>query len=209
MLVALSRAGDWDALAGLLQSLGETLALPMPAVSVSAAGFQVWFSLAEAQPRADATAFVQGLRARFLADVPDAFVRIYPGDADLFCRVPAFDEASGRWSAFIDPGMGSMFASEPGLDIPPGTERQAEMLAGLKSISSADFARILGSLVEPSGAVEPPGTPESRLPACPAGLRGRRFADPAEFLLAAMNDESVSVADRIRAAAALLRLPSS
>lgn len=190
LVLGLSRGEDWEALAKLCAAVQDELALPAPALSVSpTAGYQAWFSLAEPVPRAQAEAFLEALVRQHLAGLPAARVHIFPRPgADIVNPVPAFDPESGRWSAFIDPGMGSMFADAPGLDLAPNLERQADMLAGIGSIRPTDFSRALAQLTQaPEGAAGP----------------GPR-QDPRQFLLAVMQDEKVALRERIRAAKALL-----
>ena len=60
--------------------------------------------------------------------------------------VPALDETTGRWSAFIDPTMGSMFIEETWLEMAPARDKQAGMLAGVESIKAENFQLALASL---------------------------------------------------------------
>lgn len=202
LLVDFARAADWEDVARLCRGLQEDFELPAPALSVSAgAGFRVWLSLAEAVPAPRAAAFLDALRRRYLPELPAARVRLLPGGgpADRVGLAPALDAASGKWSAFIDPGLGSMFIDEPGLDMAPGPDKQADLLAGLASIRADDFERALAALLAGEAATPAPGvTAGGRL-----GLGGG-FADPKSFLLAVMNDPSAGAGDRIRAARALL-----
>ncbi len=207
MVVEFKRAADWEQAGLLHQAVQEDLELPAPAISVSAqAGFCLWFSLAEALPVAQIADFLAALRQRYLADLPDARLALLPGATQPSAApplVPAFDVASDKWSAFIDPTMGSMFVAEPGLDMAPNLDRQADMLAGCKSIKTADFLRALATLqseaaanIEAAAAVI--SKAESRL------ALGSDYRDPKSFLLAVMNDPTARARDRIRAAKALL-----
>lgn len=215
MLIGIERPGDWASVAALYQGLQEDLDLPAPALSISArAGFQVWLVLAGPVPAGLACAFLHALRRKYLAEIPVDRVRLHPAAADGAGRVslvPAFDEASGKWSAFIDPGMGSLFVAEPGLDMAPNPDRQADMLAGIECMAVADFQRALARLAgDDAGETEAARlaamTPAEILPvpARPALLAGQQFADPRSFLLAVMNDPAASTKQRIRAARALL-----
>ncbi|HZX30201.1 MAG TPA: hypothetical protein VFF03_02520 [Rhodocyclaceae bacterium] len=197
MVLVFQSAADWAAVADLFQAVQADLELPAPAISVSGrAGYEVWFSLAEAVPAAEAQGFLEALRARYLSEIPAARLRQSPGDGPVNL-VPALHGASGKWSAFIDPSMGGMFADEPGLEMAPSLDRQADLLAGFESIKPADFRRAMASLLSP--AVTTGGVGEG------AGLAvGGNFTDPKRFLLAVMNDPSASPAWRIEAAKALL-----
>lgn len=205
MVLHFARRGDWPRVAALYQSLQEELELPAPAIAACADnGYQLWLSLAEATPVPVARTFLSALCARYLADLPPAAIATSPGstaDAALLPLVPALHAGSGRWSAFIDPGMGSMFIDESGLDMAPNLDRQADMLAGLRSISAAALQKAQQLLCPAADlATASPAAPAQSV----AGLQAGRFDDPQSFLLAVMNDATVSLNLRIKAAAALL-----
>lgn len=207
MVLRFTHRGDWPRVAELYQSLQEELELPAPAMVASADdGYQLWLSLAEATPVPVARDFLAALCTRYLADLRPAAIAIVPGagsDNGLVGLVPALHAANGKWSAFIDPGMGSMFIDESGLDMAPNLERQAEMLAGLRSISPAALQRAQHLLIAVAApdlakpATNPPGAPAS-------GSLSGSFSDAQSFLLAVINDPSVSLSQRIEAATALL-----
>ena len=215
MAVGVAPAAGWAPVAALCEGAVNGLALPPPAVSLAAgAGFRVWFSLADPVPLARAEAFLAGLQARFLADVPAALVSLLPSAAGRAEPLAPAAVGEGRWTAFIDPAMGGMFAGETWLDMAPSPERQAELLAGFRSIAAADFARAM-AVLEPGGPVVPaPVGPVAGLvmepPAVPGvapHIRlavGGGFVDPKSFLLAVMNDPGASADHRIEAAKALL-----
>jgi hypothetical protein len=118
--------------------------------------------------------------------------------------VPAQQGATGRWSAFVAPGLASMFADEPWLDVPPGSDAQAQLLCRLESISAADLSRAQKEL----GLGEAPiaRDPEPAGAGAPSSDSGATVTetDPKRFLLAVMNDPAVAMALRIEAARALL-----
>lgn len=204
LVVGIERGSDWPTVAALCQALQEALELPAPAISVSpTAGFQVWLPLAEWVAPELAAAFLDALRRNYLAELPAGRVTLLPLAAAAAGRVPALDADSGKWSAFIDPGMGSMFVDEPGLEIAPNPDRQADMLAAVQCITAKEFQRAL-ALLQAADDTAPPadGRPRSTL----AG--GQNFTDPKAFLLAVMNDPAASTGQRIKAAAALLRYGS-
>ena len=222
MVVSFARATDWEQVANLYQAVQDELDLPAPAVSVSGRkGYSLWFSLAEALPLAQIQAFLAALRLKYLADIPLAHLELQPNALAIKTLAPTRHNATGKWSAFIDPSMGSMFIVEPGLEMAPILDRQAGMLAGLKSIKTANFQRALSILQAPSELDGEPAltlaeaaarlpTKVSRPPDLADGYRysklgeGNTYADPRDFLLAVMNDSSVGVKQRIKAAKALL-----
>ena len=195
MVVSFARAADWPAVAGLYGDIQEVLGLPAPAISVSGdAGYALWLALAESQPVAQIEVFLAGLKRAFLLGVPGQSLGLHPGALQA---TPAQHPLTGRWSAFIDPGMGSMFVEESGLEMAPNPLRQAEMLAGVKCMTTADFQRVLATLTAEN---VPASVSGGDVPAAPGG----GFPDPASFLAAVMNDPAVSMENRIRAAASLL-----
>ena len=183
---------SWDRLAAVWQGVQAELGLPAPAIAVSGAdAVQLWFSLQAPVAAAQGHAFLDGLRARWLADLAPAQVRLRAGDAP---PVPAA-LAEERWSAFVAPDLAAVFADTPWLDVEPGEEGQATLLQGLHAIEPAAFADALARLRAPA-------------PHAPAPARAPEAADaddPRVFLRRVMNDESVDLALRIEAAKALLR----
>ncbi|HEY0587419.1 MAG TPA: hypothetical protein VGD52_14885, partial [Pseudoduganella sp.] len=75
---------------------------------------------------------------------------------------PCLNEASGKWAAFIHPGMGASFAGDEGLDIEPPEAGQVALLEGLESIGPAQFAQVLEHLRQAAGA-----SPETVHPVAP------------------------------------------
>lgn len=214
LLLDFRRAADWPAVDRLYQVLRDELDLPPPAVSVSGlAGYRLWFSLLEPVPQVQALAFLEALRQRYLSDLPPVCVESRPSGRELgpVDLVPARHEESGKWSAFIDPSMGSMFIDEPGLEMVPNLERQADMLAPLLSIKSEDFTRALAFLQAPPAVALASSLPVEAVavapprgePTCLLNVGGS-FSDPRSFLLAVMNDQSAGADQRIEAAKALL-----
>lgn len=202
LAVDIARGADWEQAAALYGGVQTDLDLPPPAVSVSGtSGYRLWFSLAEPVAAADALDFLEALRRRYLADLPPARLQCHPAPASpgRLDLPSALDPASGKWSAFIDPALGSMFMDEPGLEMAPNPDKQADLLAGLESIKAGDFRRVLNLLQSPP---EPPG--ENAGPEPFALGVGGGFRDPKSFLLAVMNDPNASPAHRIEAAKALL-----
>lgn len=222
MLINFARPGDWEQLAGLYQAVRDELELPAPIISISGQnGYRLWLSLAEPVPLALARRFLEALGRRYLAGIPGEKLEFLPaaGQPVVSERVPALHEATGKWSAFIDPSLGAMFVDEPGLEMAPNMDRQAEILAGAKSIDAAEFKRALGQLETPAAPDAGPAlredsaaqpTDEASQSVRAAGHPGStlnvgsHFSDPKSFLLAVMNDPSATAGQRIKAAKALL-----
>lgn len=202
LAIDFARSADWPQAAALCQALADDLDLPAPAVSVSgSAGYRLWLALAEPTPAAEAGRFLAALCGQYLAEVPAGHYRCHPAAGPTAAprlaveAVPALDAVTGKWSAFIDPGLGEMFVAEAGLDMAPNFDRQADLLAGIQLIAAADFRRALTTLTAPEPTAEAAAAP--RHAAC-------HYADPHSFLLAVINDPTASTADRIAAATALL-----
>jgi len=201
MVMALSRPPDWEALSRVWYGVQADLELPAPAIAVSGVdGLQLWFSLAEPITAPQAHAFLESLQARYLPDVKAGRLALMPSSQasalrqDLHARrVPALQEDTGNWSAFVAPDLAPVFADTPWLDIPPNEEGQAALLRGLQTIKPSEFELALKRLVPEA---PPPAT--GRPMTAPAG------EDPKRFLLRVMNDDSAPLALRIEAAKALL-----
>ncbi|MDO9146832.1 MAG: hypothetical protein Q7U52_04065 [Hydrogenophaga sp.] len=214
MVLALCGPADWARLAPVWRGVQADLGWPAPAIAVNGVdAFELWFSLVQPVPLAEATACLQGLRERYLAEVKPGRVRLWPGaDAAPWTapRIPA-QQAPERWSAFVAPDLAAVFGGDdPSLDFQPGDDAQAELLSRLASIPPAEWPAALAQLqpAEPAGftAMSAPAAPPTHAPtAGPAHttLNGP-YPDPRRFLLDVMNDPSVALALRIEAAKALL-----
>jgi len=223
MLVNFGKPSDWEQVANLYRAVQDELDLPAPAVSVSGRkGYCLWFSLAEPLPVAQARRFLDALRREYLAGITADKLQLRPDSEQAVGKLaPTRHTATGKWSAFIDPSMGAMFIDEPGLEMAPNMGRQADILAGLKSIKAGELQRALGVL---QTAAESAGNPclspaersasehgEAASQPVPAAGHtrsmlnvGSNYSDPQSFLLAVMNDASASAGQRISAARALL-----
>ena len=197
LVMALARPADWDTLGPVWRGVQQDLQLPAPAIAVSGSdALQLWFSLQQPVSTARAAAFLAQLQARYLPGVAPARVQLLPS-ADAPARhaalVPAAQPGTENWSAFIAPDLAPVFADTPWLDIPPGVEGQADLLARLESIKPAAF----DALVPPSAAsvAAPRATPASYA----------ADVDPRRFLQQVLNDEAAPLALRVEAAATLLR----
>jgi hypothetical protein len=210
LVLELGRPADWDALLAVWQGVQADLALPAPAIAVSGTdAYQLWFSVAQAVPVAQAAAFLEGLRQRHLADVAPHRIGMLPAPVPAASAPPAphslpptlqvpVQQPNGHWSAFVTADLARIFAGEPWLDLPPNELAQADLLSRMVSIPLADFERACAQL-RPS---QPAPAPVAHTPA--PTTAGGPWTDPRDFLLHVMNDASVDMRLRIEAARALL-----
>ena len=219
MVVDVARQAGWDGIAALWQGVQDELELPAPAIAISGInGYQVWFSLSEPVPLARALDFLQSLRLRYLSAIAPRHIVMKPAADDLAPQhaqdarmVPSRQTGTGRWSAFVDPGLASMFADEPWLDLPPNPDAQGKLLSHFESIRPADFQQALRRL-RPTGAAALCAT-ETAAAGNAVGSGSRLVAaqapphdglDPKGFLLGVMHDPTVDLRLRVEAAKALL-----
>ncbi|MFN3790333.1 hypothetical protein [Massilia sp.] len=136
----------WEELCQVANTLQEKLGFPAPAVSISGdKSFRLWLSLREAVPVAVAD--------RFLALLHDAwFPELRLQAARAVALPPCPHGETGKWAAFIHPGMGASFAGEEGLDMAPPAAAQLAFLEGLESIAPAQFQEALAAMQRPSEA---------------------------------------------------------
>ena len=218
MVLSLARPADWQALAKVWQGVQVDLDLPAPAIAVSGTdAYQLWFSLAQPLPAAQALVFLESLRLRYLGDIKPQRVGLMPSmDGASPPRVQHADtvpalQASGCWSAFVAPELAPVFADEPWLETAPNPEGQSSLLARLASIPLADFELALQGL-SPAQAASlgtPVSVPALVLDAVVSSIGQRKAAagpwlDPKSFLLEVMNNDAVELRLRIEAAKALL-----
>lgn len=207
MVLELAGPADWTLLGKVWRGVQADLDLPAPAIAVSGRdGMQLWFSLHAPVGASSAADFLARLQARYLVGVPTGRVRVWPSGAPAAMpRVPA-PTAEGNWSAFVAPDLAPIFSETPFLDIEPGMDGQAELLARLESIKPAAFAAALQRLaaVVPAGSAGAPPSTTPVVPGTAAPGDGAPDVDPRRFLQQVLNDETVSLALRIEAAKALL-----
>ena len=157
----------WSALCEVAHAMQATLELPAPAVSISGGdgngGYGLWLSLETPVPVAQAREFSALLLGAYSPDIDGQNVSV----AEL---PPCLQAASGKWAAFINPGMGASFAEEPALDMAPPLDAQAAFLDGLRSISAAQFARAFEMLRRQQGEAQPSHPPAQDVISAPAGL---------------------------------------
>ena len=207
MVMELTRPPSWAVLSKVWHGVQTELDLPAPAIAVSGTdGLQLWFSLAEPIAVAQAHAFLERLQLRFLPDLEPGRLRLMPAPEASALRqerharlVPALQEPTGNWSAFVAPDLAPVFADTPWLDIPPNEEGQAALLSSLEAMTQTVFEAALEKL-EPS-------THQSQSQSTAAGATNVNapLRDPKQFLLQIMNDDTVALALRIEAAKALLQ----
>jgi hypothetical protein len=158
-------AAHWTLLCEVANALQDDLELPAPAVSVSGLdGYGLWLSLATPVPAALAQEFAGLLRASYFPDVKSMAVPV----STLVALPPCLNQETGKWAAFIHPGMGASFADESGLEMAPPLSGQVAFLEGLQSIDAAQFDAALVLLRQKHGAA--PAPVPAAAPAMPAGL---------------------------------------
>lgn len=146
-----SGADPWERLCEAANALQGELGLPAPAVSISgAAGFRLWLSFQEPVPAAIAQEFLGQVVAAYCPGV----VLPQHGVLALVELPPCLNGATGKWAAFIHPGMGASFADEPALEMPPPAAAQAAFLQGLESISQEQFRHALAVLARAAGTAD-------------------------------------------------------
>ena len=210
LVVEVAQPTGWDALSQVWRGVQAELELPAPAIAVSGTdGLQLWFSLEASIDVAQAHAFLDALRARFLPDVPTQRVRLMPDPAHPMrhaALVPASQASGDTWSAYVAADLAGVFSDAPWLDVEPGEEGQAALLRGLHSIKPPAFADALERLTADArdAHVKAGALATSPDAAGTASSAAEPTEDPGRFLLRVMNDETVPLALRIEAAKALL-----
>jgi hypothetical protein len=149
----------WTRLCEVAHALQAQYGFPAPGVSISAAsGFRLWLSFETPVPASEAQQFLEGLRDTVCPELvvaPDAVTR--PVELP-----PCRNGETGRWAAFIHPGMGASFIDEPGLEMAPPAAAQAAFLEQLETIGAQQFRDALAAMqraVAPAAAVTAPPPP--------------------------------------------------
>ncbi|WP_312548812.1 hypothetical protein [Massilia sp.] len=149
----------WTLLCEVAHALQSELDLPAPAVSIASVdGFCLWLSLAVPLPSLQAGQFVELLRQAYFPEIEP----VIGTPAEL---PPCLNRETGRWTAFINPGMGASFVGEPGLEIAPPQAAQAGFLEGLESITPVAFDRAMDRLLAPAMAADETVQPTADAPA--------------------------------------------
>lgn len=162
-------AQHWTLLCEVANALQATLDFPAPAVSVSGSdGYGLWLSLATPVAPALAQEFAELLK---LAYFPDVKMAMEPASTRVVLP-PCLNTDTGKWAAFIHPGMGASFADDAGLEMAPPLSGQIGFLESLQSIDAEQFAHALALLrSKHGGAVAPPVAGSAATPVTvPAGL---------------------------------------
>ena len=224
LVMELTRPPCWDDMARVWYGVQTELELPAPAIAVSGVdGLQLWFSVAEPIAIAQAQAFLEGLRTRFLPDIKADRLRLMtasevPVHSPVHARlVPALHEPTGNWSAFVAADLAPVFGDTPWLDVAPNEEGQAALLRGVQTTPQPAFEAafvqlgLVSTQLQPqpqattapaAGAVDVLDASVSLAPEGPEAVAGSD--DPRQFLLQVMNNTAVPLALRIEAAKALL-----
>ena len=231
MVLELGRPADWALLAKVWHGVQAELDLPAPAIAVSGVdGYQLWFSLAEPLPAAQALAFLESLRAHYLADIKPHRISLMPTldassprpaldapsppPARHARPVPAQQANSGRWSAFVAPDLAPVFADEPWLDLPPNPDGQAALLSRLKCTVAVDFQRAVDTLrpALPTGrTVDPPqlSAPAATAVQAVAAVQAATAAQAAQAALADQAGAGLGLADTRALPAGAWRAPQA
>jgi len=136
-------AGHWERLCAVANALQEELALPAPAVSISGDGaYGLWLSLEKPLPAERAQEFVELLCAAYCPELGQSAGAV--GTAREL--PPVLNQSSGKWAAFIHPGMGVSFAGDEGLDVQPPEAGQLALLEGLQSIGEDQLTQAVARL---------------------------------------------------------------
>ena len=140
----------WLDLCAVANALQESFGFPAPAVSITGeTGYQLWLSLREPVPEGDAHRFVAMLRET-------RFPQLELPISEQVRLAPALNPVSGKWAAFIHPGMGPSFAEAAGLEMAPPVPAQLAFLEALESIEKTQFFDALVSLKQNETAVDLP-----------------------------------------------------
>ena len=200
MVLALRHPEAWALLAPIWQGVQVDWAWPAPAIAVNGHdAFELLFAIEKPASRDEAMALLHRLCRQYLLDQHKDRLSFWPNAdnsdfvAPIAKRIPSQNSATGRWSAFVAPDLAAVFGDDPSLDLPPGDEAQAEVLARIQPIPAADWQRAIASAAPAALSVSQPATTP------------KPQDDPRRFLLNVMNDATVDMALRVEAAKALLR----
>lgn len=173
MVIAFRKMADseeaqhWTLLCAVANALQVQLGLPAPAVSISGAdGFGLWLSLEVPAPTAQIQKFLELLRKAYFPSV-----ELRPDAASALVELPpCLHQSTGKWAAFIHPGLGASFADEAGLEMAPPFAGQAALLESLHSISEAQFLHAMKLLEQSHGVAPMASAPVSERASAPDGL---------------------------------------
>jgi hypothetical protein len=150
--------GHWERLCRVANALQADLGLPTPAVSIDgASAYRLWLSLETPVSADQAQDFLSLLRQAYFPEyelAPDA------ATAPVYLP-PCLNPRSGKWAAFIHPGMGASFAEESGLEVAPPLGAQLGFLEGLDSMAAEQFREALRKLEQRLAPAPAPAEPVS------------------------------------------------
>lgn len=213
LVVGLGRPARWADAAALWSGVQDVWGWPAPAIAVDGQdGYQLWFSLAEAVPQADAQRLIQAMWQRFVPDVEPERLRAWPQPEGVepmaaWPWVPAEQASGGLWSAYVAPGLAAVLEQEPWLDMAPSVDAQADLLCRLDSVPADQVDAVLASISEQPEEPTPALASAEQVPVKTAHhASGRTPAHPEalQFLRSVMHDPNADLALRIEAAKALL-----
>ncbi len=162
-----SADGHWMRLCAMANALQTQLGLPAPAVSVNGKdAYGLWLSLATPTPVAQVQALLALLHQAYLPEVP-----VHPDAASLpVPLLPGMHQGTGKWGAYIHPGLGASFIDDMGLEMAPPLAAQTGFLEGLQSITDAQLLHamttlrhIVGPAAKSPAAVPAPVAPQQGL----------------------------------------------
>jgi hypothetical protein len=160
-------AQHWSLLCEVANALQVQLGLPAPAVSISGAdGYGLWLSLETPAPTAQVQQFLQLLRKAYFPSMD-----LGPDAASAPVELPpCLHQRTGKWAAFINPGLGASFADDSGLEMAPPFAGQAALLESLHSISETQFLRAMNMLQQSHGEAPRVSAPVPERASAPLGL---------------------------------------
>lgn len=172
-------AQHWRRLCEVANVLQDQFSFPAPAVSISGSdGYALWLSLETPVPAAQAQEFLELLRKAYFPDI-----NLHPVSAPVELP-PCMHQSTGKWAAFIHPGMGAAFADESGLEMAPPFSGQTAFLEGLRGISKTKFFQALNMLQQSHGAAPMVNVPVAERAAALDGLllKNATLEDIVKFL---------------------------
>jgi hypothetical protein len=172
-------ARHWSRLCEVANALQSQLGWPAPAVSISGAdGYGLWLSLESPVPAARAQQILELLHRAYFPEI-----ELPPGAAIAPVELPpCLNARTGKWAAFIHPGMGASFADEPGLEMAPPLAGQAAFLESLQGISDAQLAHALNILQQPAAPTASVLAVERAMPSDGLLLKDATLEDIVRFL---------------------------
>ncbi|WP_342119650.1 hypothetical protein [Pseudoduganella sp. OTU4001] len=156
-----AETGHWERLCAVANALQEDLGLPAPAVSISGDGaYGLWLSLEKPLPEQHAQEFAKLLYAAYCPEAEQPATAL----GNALALPPFLHQSSGKWAAFIHPGMGASFAGDEGLEMQPPEAGQLALLDGLESIGGEQLAQAEARLRPAAPAQSPaPATAQDGL----------------------------------------------